>query len=206
MNLQVADQLPNLPSFPLDVLSGLLTTAYRITTYRLRNPQAKHRLIPLTTESLVILILLAAFIYGAVTTSTGRGGCSSGTTTTVGGEGDGDGEEGGEGEGNEGGVVLVGRPGSGKACALTKAATAFTVSLSKHPDFPISPSVETRWGELIIIPALFFFIFTTHTTPNFLLSSQAGNFASFCASAYTVGKAIYDEKQLANSGPGSYSV
>lgn len=94
--------------------SGLLTTAYRIITYKARNPNGRHRLIPVTTETLVVVILLAAFIYGAVTTSRGSGACTGGETE--------------EGDGDEEGNVVGG--GSSKACSLTKAATAFTASLS----------------------------------------------------------------------------
>jgi hypothetical protein len=69
--------------------------------------------IPVTTETIVIIILLAGFIYGAVATSTGRDACS-GLGRREGGDGD---EQGGNAA-----------RGSGTACSLTKASTAFTVS------------------------------------------------------------------------------
>lgn len=78
----------------------------------------KRRWLPIVTETIVIILLLAGFIYGAVTTSTGRGACAP---TAVRREGDGD--------DGEGGAVVRGNGAGGTACALTKGATAFTVSL-----------------------------------------------------------------------------
>ena len=102
--------------------SGLLTTAYNIVAYRSkkRNPQGKHRMIPYITETFVLAILLAAFILGAVYTSSGRGACAGG--------------EGEEGDGDEAGNGNVAGNGSPTACSLTKASTSFTVSLDVVAD------------------------------------------------------------------------
>jgi hypothetical protein len=70
------------------------------------------------TESVVIAILLAAFIYGAVSTSTSMGACERVEVE----EGDGDDAEEGETVAGNGGRA-------GTACALTKGATGLTVSL-----------------------------------------------------------------------------
>lgn len=93
--------------------SGLITTLYRIATHRVQDSTRKRRVIPVTTETIVIIILLAGFIYGAVATSTGRDACSGLGRREV---GDGDDQEGNAAR------------GSGTACSLTKASTAFTVS------------------------------------------------------------------------------
>lgn len=110
---------------------GLLTVFYRIVTWKINENAHRHRFIPIVIEVIVICLLLAAFVYGAVETSRGRGACGS-----VGG---GDGDDGDDDE--DGGTA------NGSACRLTKAASAF----------------------------------------------GAGTWASFVASAYTVGKGMYDE-------------
>ena len=80
--------------------------------------QGKHRLLPMITESIVIAVLLASFIYGAVSTSTGMGACAPVEAEEE--EGDGD---------DAGGEVVAGNSGNaGTACALTKGATGLTVS------------------------------------------------------------------------------
>jgi hypothetical protein len=72
----------------------------------------------MTTETLVIIILLAGFIYGAVATSTGRDACQPAVVT-------GGNEEDGDDAGTGTPVVVTG--GSSRACALTKGATGMTV-------------------------------------------------------------------------------
>jgi hypothetical protein len=78
----------------------------------------KRRFLPVATESFVIALLLAALIYGAVNSATGRGACQPALSS----EEEGDGDDAGEGST----VVSVGS--SGRACALTKASTGVTVS------------------------------------------------------------------------------
>lgn len=81
--------------------------------------QGKHRLLPMITESVVIAVLLASFIYGAVSTSTSMGACAPVEAE----------EEEGDGDDTGGGEVVAGNSGNaGTACALTKGATGLTVS------------------------------------------------------------------------------
>lgn len=77
----------------------------------------KRRFVPVVTESVVISLLLAALIYGAVTSATSSGACSPLVAEE---EGDGDDAE----DGSDGGGVGA----SNRACALTKASTGMTVS------------------------------------------------------------------------------
>lgn len=71
------------------------------------------------TESIVIAVLLASFIYGAVSTSTSTGACAPVEAE----------EEEGDGDDAGGGETVAGNSGNaGTACALTKGATGLTVS------------------------------------------------------------------------------
>ena len=79
----------------------------------------KRRFLPAATESVVVALLLAALIYGAVSTATGRGACEP----IIAEEEEGDGDD--ANQGMNGNSVMQ----ENKACALTKASTGMTVSL-----------------------------------------------------------------------------
>jgi len=79
----------------------------------------KRRFLPAATESVVVALLLAALIYGVVSTATGRGACEPITAEE---EEEGDGDDANQGM-NDNSVMQ-----ENKACALTKASTGMTVS------------------------------------------------------------------------------
>jgi hypothetical protein len=81
----------------------------------------KRRFLPTITESIVVALLLAALIYGAVSTARGTGACAPNIPE----EEEGDGDDANQGTNNNGSVAS-----SNRACALTKASTGMTVSCS----------------------------------------------------------------------------
>jgi hypothetical protein len=79
----------------------------------------KRRFLPTITESVVIALLLAALIYGAVSSANGTGACQPNIPEE---EEEGDGDDAGQGTTN------VDVASGNRACALTKASTGMTVS------------------------------------------------------------------------------
>ena len=80
----------------------------------------KRRFLPALTESIVVALLLAALIYGAVSSANGTGACQPNISEE---EEEGDGDDAGQGTNN------VDIASGNRACALTKASTGMTVSL-----------------------------------------------------------------------------
>jgi len=78
----------------------------------------KRRFLPTVTESIVVALLLAALIYGAVSTANGTGACQPNIPE----EEEGDGDDANQGTSN------VDIASGNRACALTKASTGMTVS------------------------------------------------------------------------------
>jgi hypothetical protein len=79
----------------------------------------KRRFLPTITESIVVALLLAALIYGAVSSANGTGACQPNIPEE---EEEGDGDDAGQGTSN------VDIASGNRACALTKASTGMTVS------------------------------------------------------------------------------
>ena len=79
----------------------------------------KRRFLPTITESVVVALLLAALIYGAVSSANGTGACQPNIPEE---EEEGDGDDAGQGTNN------VDIASGNRACALTKASTGMTVS------------------------------------------------------------------------------
>jgi hypothetical protein len=79
----------------------------------------KRRFLPTITESVVVALLLAALIYGAVSSANGTGACQPNIPEE---EEEGDGDDAGQGTTN------VDVASGNRACALTKASTGMTVS------------------------------------------------------------------------------
>lgn len=80
----------------------------------------KRRFLPTVTESVVVALLLAALIYGAVSSANGTGACRPNIPEEE--EEEGDGDDAGQGTSN------VDIASGNRACALTKASTGMTVS------------------------------------------------------------------------------
>jgi len=84
----------------------------------------KRRFLPVLTDSIVVALLLAALIYGAVSTARGTGACSPNIAE----EEVGDGDDANQGANNNAGSIASGN----RACALTKASTGMTVNVIRR--------------------------------------------------------------------------
>lgn len=122
--------------------SALITTAFRIITHKSRNRQTKdgmkRRFLPVATDSVVIALLLAALIYGAVTSATSTGACRPNAVEVE--EGDGDDAN----EGSTSGTSFA----NNRACALTKASTGMTVSREVRTIYQVF--LTTGWKHLVV--------------------------------------------------------
>jgi hypothetical protein len=99
----------------------------------------KRRFLPTITESVVIALLLAALIYGAVSSANGTGACQPNVPEE---EEEGDGDDAGQGTTN------VDVASGNRACALTKASTGMTVSFYHVPYVLAYERPETLFPSL----------------------------------------------------------
>jgi len=105
----------------------------------------KRRFLPALTESIVVALLLAALIYGAVSSANGTGACQPNTPDD---EEEGDGDDAGQGTSNA--DIASGN----RACTLTKASTGMTVSVISCPEWNgmLTAGREfhiTRWVSIL---------------------------------------------------------